>query len=146
MYDFNYLGRTFQVLAQGDEAFRQTPEDITRFKARNSSGEMVPLGSVATLNDQSAPYRVPRYNLYPAADVMGAAEPGVSSGTAMTRMADLAKQVLPPGITFEWTDLAHQQEQQGVPTLADLRRLRRLRVPRAGGAVRELEAAAGESC
>jgi hydrophobe/amphiphile efflux-1 (HAE1) family protein len=116
--DFNYLGRTFQVLAQGDEAFRQTPEDITRFKARNSSGEMVPLGSVATLNDQTAPYRVPRYNLYPAADVMGAAAPGVSSGTAMTRMADLAKQVLPPGITFEWTDLAHQQEQQGVPTLA----------------------------
>src|SRR6266852_3812752 len=113
MYDFNYLGRTFQVLAQGDEAFRQTPEDITRFKARNSSGEMVPLGSVATLNDQTAPYRVPRYNLYPAADVMGAAAPGVSSGTAMTRMADLAKQVLPPGITFEWTDLAHQQEQQG---------------------------------
>src|SRR6266852_4253294 len=101
MYDFNYLGRTFQVLAQGDEAFRQTPEDITRFKARNSSGEMVPLGSVATLNDQTAPYRVPRYNLYPAADVMGAAAPGVSSGTAMTRMADLAKQVLPPGIPID---------------------------------------------
>jgi multidrug efflux pump subunit AcrB len=116
--DFNYLGRTFQVLAQGDESFRQTPEDIARLKVRNASGEMVPIGSVATFNHETAPYRVPRYNLYPAADVLGSAAPGVASGTAMERMAVLAKQVLPPGITFEWTDLAHQQEQQGIPTLA----------------------------
>jgi multidrug efflux pump subunit AcrB len=116
--DFNYLGRTFQVVAQGDESFRQTPEDIARLKVRNASGEMVPIGSVATFNHETAPYRVPRYNLYPAADVLGSAAPGVASGTAMERMAVLAKQVLPPGITFEWTDLAHQQEQQGIPTLA----------------------------
>ncbi len=116
--DFNYLGRTFQVLAQGDESFRQTPEDIVRLKVRNASGEMVPIGSVTTFNHETAPYRVPRYNLYPAADVLGSAAPGVASGTAMERMAVLAKQVLPPGITFEWTDLAHQQEQQGIPTLA----------------------------
>ena len=116
--DFNYLGRTFQVLAQGDESFRQTPEDIARLKVRNASGEMVPIGSVTNFNHETAPYRVPRYNLYPAADVLGSAAPGVASGTAMERMAVLAKQVLPPGITFEWTDLAHQQEQQGIPTLA----------------------------
>jgi hydrophobe/amphiphile efflux-1 (HAE1) family protein len=116
--DFNYLGRTFQVLAQGDESFRQTPEDIARLKVRNASGEMVPIGSVVIFNDETSPYRVPRYNLYPAADVLGSAAPGVASGTAMERMAVLAKQVLPLGITFEWTDLAHQQEQQGIPTLA----------------------------
>jgi hydrophobe/amphiphile efflux-1 (HAE1) family protein len=116
--DFNYLGRTFQVLAQGEESFRQSPEDIARLKVRNDSGEMVPIGSVATFTDQTAPYRVPRYNLYPAAEVMGAAASGVSSGTAMEHMEKLAKQVLPPGITFEWTELAHQQERQGIPTLA----------------------------
>ena len=116
--DFNYLGRTFQVLAQGDESFRQTPEDIARLKVRNASGEMVPIGSVATFKDETAPYRVPRYNLYPAAESLGAAAPGVASGTAMERMAELAKQVLPPGVAFEWTDLSHQQEQQGIPTLA----------------------------
>ena len=116
--DFNYLGRTFQVLAEGEESFRQSPEDIARLKVRNDSGEMVPIGSVATFTDQTAPYRVPRYNLYPAAEVMGAAASGVSSGTAMEHMEKLAKQVLPPGITFEWTELAHQQERQGIPTLA----------------------------
>src|SRR6202007_2703787 len=116
--DFIYLGRTFQVLAQGDESFRQTSEDIARLKVRNAGGEMVPIVSVTNFNHETAPYRVPRYNLYPAADVLGSAAPGVASGTAIERMAVLAKQVLPPGITFEWTDLAHQQDQQGIPTLA----------------------------
>jgi len=61
---------------------------------------------------------VPRYNLYPAAEVMGAAAPGVASGTAMERMEVLAKEVLPPGVAFEWTDLAFQQVKQGIPTVA----------------------------
>ncbi|MFM0527385.1 multidrug efflux RND transporter permease subunit [Paraburkholderia strydomiana] len=110
--DFNYLGRTYQVLVQGDQQFRRTSEDISRLKVRNASGDMVPIGTVATFKDTTEPYRVPRYNLYPAAEVMGAAGPGVSSGEAMKRMEELAGQVLPNGITFEWTDLAHQQEQQ----------------------------------
>ena len=116
--DFNYLGRTYQVIAQGDEEFRKTTEDIARLKVRNATGEMVPIGTVADFQDETAPYRVPRYNLYPAAEIMGAAAPDVASGTAINRIAELAKQVLPPGITFEWTDLAHQQEQQSTPTLA----------------------------
>jgi hydrophobe/amphiphile efflux-1 (HAE1) family protein len=116
--DFNYLGRTYEVLAQADEQFRKTPEDISRLKVRNASGKMVPIGTVAAFKDQTAPYRQPRYNLYPAADVLGAAAPGVASGTAMARMAVLAKQVLPPGFVIEWTELSHQQEQQGIPAIA----------------------------
>ena len=116
--DFNYLGRTYEVLAQADEQFRKTPEDISRLKVRNASGEMVPIGSVATFRNETAPYRQPRYNLYPAADVLGAAAPGVASGTAMARMETLAKEALPPGFTMEWTELSHQQEQQGIPTVA----------------------------
>jgi hydrophobe/amphiphile efflux-1 (HAE1) family protein len=116
--DFNFFGRTYEVLAQADEQFRRTPEDISRLKVRNSSGQMVPIGSVATFRNETAPYRQPRYNLYPAADVLGAAAPGVSSGTAMTRMEALAKQALPPGFAMEWTELSHQQAQQGIPTLA----------------------------
>jgi len=116
--DFNYLGRTYPVFVQGDEAFRKTPEDISRLKVRNASGEMVPIGTVATFKNRTAPYRVPRYNLYPAAELMGQAAPGVASGTAMKRIAELAQQTLPPDITFEWTDLAFQQAKQGIPTVA----------------------------
>ncbi|MBB3259081.1 hydrophobe/amphiphile efflux-1 (HAE1) family protein [Paraburkholderia bannensis] len=115
--DFNYLGRTYQVRVQGDEAFRRTPDDLGRLKVRNASGEMVPIGTVATFRDNTAPYRVPRYNLYPAAEIMGAAAPGESSGDAMKRMEQLANEVLPNGVSFEWTDLAHQQEEQKMSPL-----------------------------
>ena len=115
--DFNFMGRTYPVYVQGDEAFRRTPADIARLKVRNVNGEMVPVGTVATFRDQSKPYRVPRYNLFPAAEVMGAAAPSVASGTALKRMEQLADQVLPKGIGYEWTDLAHQQEQAGIPTV-----------------------------
>jgi multidrug efflux pump len=115
--DFNYLGRTYQVIAQGDGRFRQKPEDIARLKARNASGQMVPIGTVARLVDATIPYRVPRYNLYPAAEVQGVAAPGIASGTALRRMEELAHQVLPKGISFEWTDLAYQQQERGTPTL-----------------------------
>ncbi len=116
--DFNYLGRTYQVIAQGDQQFRKTTEDISRLKVRNASGEMVPVGSVANFKETTAPYRVPRYNLFPAAEVMGIAAPGVASGTAMKRLEEIATKTLPPGVSFEWTDLAHQQAQQGIPTIA----------------------------
>jgi hydrophobe/amphiphile efflux-1 (HAE1) family protein len=115
--DFNYLGRTYQVRVQGDGGFRGTPQDITRLKARNASGNMVPIGTVAQLKTNTVPYRVPRYNLFPAAEVQGVAAPGVATGSALRRMEELAHQVLPKGIGFEWTDLAFQQQQRGTPTL-----------------------------
>jgi HAE1 family hydrophobic/amphiphilic exporter-1 len=111
--DFNYLGRTFQVTAQADAKFRADTSDIARLKTRNASGEMVPIGSVARLHDTTGPYRVPRYDLFPAAEVQGSTLPGVSSGYALTQMEQLAAKRLPPGIGYEWTDLAYQQRSAG---------------------------------
>ena len=115
--DFNFLGRTYEVIAQADGRFRRDGQDLMGLKARNASGEMVPVGTVARLRDTTIPYRVPRYNLYPAAEVQGVAAPGVATGTALHRMEELAAQVLPPGIGYEWTEIAYQQEQKGTPTM-----------------------------
>ena len=115
--DFNYLGRTYEVIAQADGSFRRDAGDIGRLKARNAAGEMVPIGTVARLRHETAAYRVPRYNLFPAAEVMGVAAPGVATGSALARMEELAHEVLPPGIGFEWTELAFQQQQRGTPTM-----------------------------
>ena len=95
----------------------QTSRTSCGLKARNASGEMVPIGTVAQLRDTTIPYRVPRYNLFPAAEVQGVAAPGVATGTALHRMEELAAQVLPPGIGFEWTEIAFQQQQKGTPTM-----------------------------
>jgi multidrug efflux pump subunit AcrB len=115
--DFNFLGRTYEVIVQADDRFRRDHQDLMGLKARNASGKMVPIGTVARLQDTTIPYRVPRYNLYPAAEVQGVAAPGVATGTALQRMQELAAQVLPPGIGFEWTEIAYQQEQKGTPTM-----------------------------
>jgi hydrophobe/amphiphile efflux-1 (HAE1) family protein len=115
--DFNYLGRTYEVIAQADGSFRRDPQDIARLKARNTSSKMVPIGAVARFKYENVPYRVPRYNLFPAAEIMGVAGPGVATGTALQRMEELARQVLPPGIGFEWTELAFQQQQPGTSSL-----------------------------
>jgi len=78
--DFNFLGRTFRVTAQADGEFRDDPRDIENLRTRTSEGGMMPIGSVATLKEITGPYRVARYNLFPAAAVQGAAAPGVSTG------------------------------------------------------------------
>jgi hydrophobe/amphiphile efflux-1 (HAE1) family protein len=111
--DFNYLGRTYRVTAQADASFRGEIRDIVNLKTRNVKGQMVPIGSVAEFRDITGPYRVPRYNLYPAAEVQGSTLPGYSTGYALAAMEKLAAERLPDGFGFEWTDLAYQQKLAG---------------------------------
>ncbi|WP_296594831.1 efflux RND transporter permease subunit [Phenylobacterium sp.] len=111
--DFNYLGRTYRVTAQADAPYRDEASDIARLQTRSLSGQMVPLGSVATIRDDSGPYRVVRYNLYPAAELQGDTKPEFSSGQALDRVEDLAKARLPEGFGYEWTELAYQQKTAG---------------------------------
>jgi multidrug efflux pump len=107
--DFNRFGRTYQVIAQADAAFRDRPEDITRLKTRNAQGQMVPLGALVKVKEAYGPDRVMHYNGYPSADINGAAAPGYSSGQAEALMAKLARTSLPQGLQFEWTDLTYQK-------------------------------------
>jgi hydrophobe/amphiphile efflux-1 (HAE1) family protein len=69
--DFNLLGRTYRVTAQADAPFRATEADIANLKTRSSSGAMVPIGSVSTFQDKTGPYRVTRYNMFPAVEIDG---------------------------------------------------------------------------
>jgi len=111
--DFNLLGRTFRVTAQADGDFRGNVKDVLKIRVRNSAGDTVPLGTFTTVRDVTAPARVPRYNLYPAAELDGSAAPGYSQGQAIDLMQKLAAETLPQGFSYEWTDLAFQQIRAG---------------------------------
>jgi len=111
--DFNYLGRTFRLTAQADGKFRQNLRDIGNYKTRSDSGGMVPLSAVASFHDRTGAYRVPRFNLYPAAEVQGATLPGYSTGYALATMEQIAAETLPQGFGFEWTELALQEKLAG---------------------------------
>jgi multidrug efflux pump len=111
--DFNLLGRTFRVTAQADAPFRRDPKDVLKIRVRNSSGDTVPLGSFTTIRDIAGPYRVPRYNLYPAAELDATAVIGYSQGQAIESLEKIAAETLPDGFGYEWTTLAFQQIKAG---------------------------------
>jgi len=107
--DFNYLGRTYRVNIQADAPKRITPADLLQLKTRNRNGEMVPLSSVVSVNDIAGPARIQRYNLYQSAEINAIPVPGTSSGTAIATLERLAAENLPPGVSFEWTELTLQE-------------------------------------
>ncbi|ERO65863.1 hypothetical protein P308_17055 [Pseudomonas piscis] len=111
--DFNLLGRVYRVVAQADASFRQTRADVGNLQVRNARGEMLPLSSVVNIVPTFGPDPVMRYNGYPAADLIGDADPRIlSSGEAIETLQEIAARTLPRGIELEWTDLSYQQVTQ----------------------------------
>ena len=110
--DFNAFNRTYPVRIQADAPFRATPEDALKLKIRTPQNTLIPLESVATIEQRFAPPTINRYNLYPAASVKGSPAAGYSSGQALDLMEQAAT-ALPAGMGYEWTGLSYQEKQAG---------------------------------
>jgi hydrophobic/amphiphilic exporter-1 (mainly G- bacteria), HAE1 family len=100
-------------MAQADNPYRLSLRDVENLKTRNGYGDMVPIGSVATFRNATGPFRVPRYNLYPAAEVQLGLARGFSTGEAIAAIEHIAAERLPPGFGFEWTEIALQEKLAG---------------------------------
>ncbi len=111
--DFNRFGRAYRVTVQAAAPFRMEAADISRLKVRNDRGEMIPLAAFVNVSEQAGPDRVMHYNGYASADVSGGPALGFSSGQAVAAMERIAADTLPPGMTFEWTELTYQQKLAG---------------------------------
>ncbi len=107
---FNRFGRQWRVFMQADAQNRLTPEDVGRFYVRNNDGTMVPLSALTTVRSTSGPEYTQHFNLYRAAQVVGAAAPGYSSGQAMAALEEVAAQTLPREMGYEWSDLSYQEK------------------------------------
>ena len=111
------FGRTFDVYAQADMPYRLSPEAIKLYTVRNSSGNMVPLGSLASIDATHGPSAISLYNLYPSAAIIGSAQAGYSSGEALKVMEGIAKRILPQGMKYQWTALSYQEKLTGAATV-----------------------------
>ena len=111
--DFNQFGRTWQVNLQADPAYRISPDQVTQLRVRTDTGNLVPLGSVATIENSSGPALVTRYNGMNAAAINGLSIPGMSSGDVVVTIDNVAKDSLPPGMDAQWTELTYLQIQAG---------------------------------
>lgn len=107
--DFNRFGRTYQVNMQADEAFRQSPQQISQLKVPNLNGDMIPLGSFINVSQSSGPDRVMHYNGFTTAEINGGPALGVSTGQAQAAIEKILAETLPNGMTYEWTELTYQQ-------------------------------------
>jgi len=111
--DFDRFGRLFRVYAQAEGDLRAAPEDVERLWLRSERGEMVPLSTLVSLERIAGPRDIPHYNVHRSAKIQGQPAPGYSSGQALDRMEAIARDVLPPTMSFEWTGTAFQERQTG---------------------------------
>jgi len=107
--DFNLFGRVWKVMIQADEPFRLERADITMLEVRSNSGRMVPLATLLDVQDTVGPTVQARYNLYSSASITGDAAAGYSSGQSISAMQEIARNTMPPSMSFEWTGVTYQQ-------------------------------------
>ena len=107
---FNRFGRQWRVFLQAEGEERLSDRDISQYYVRNNDGNMVPLSSLLATRRILGPEYTNRFNLYRAAQVIGSAAPGYSSGQAMAALEEVAKQTLPPEIGYDWADLSYQEQ------------------------------------
>ena len=141
--DFNQFGRTWQVNVQGDANFRKQIEDLKQLKIRSERGGMVPLAALAGIRDVTGPVLIARYNMYPAAAINGVPAPGVSSGQAIERMEQVDEADPSRSDAVRVDRAGALAAPDGQHRDARVRARGGPGVPRPGGAVRELVAAAG---
>ncbi len=110
---FMRYGHNYMVYAQADGAYRLNAENLADYDVRGQGGQMVPLGTLATVRPVQAPAVITLYNLFPTATINGAAKDAYSSGQGLEKMADIAARTLGPGLSYEWTAMSYQEKLAG---------------------------------
>ena len=103
--DFDFNNRTYRVYVQADQPFRMTERDLHNFYVRSNSGQMVPMDNLVSVVNSSGPPVINHYDLFRSVEIDGSPAPGYSSGQAIQGMEELSRQVMMPGMQYEWTGL-----------------------------------------
>ncbi|MEO1294468.1 MAG: efflux RND transporter permease subunit, partial [Cyanobacteria bacterium J06636_16] len=111
--DFNAFGRTYRVYIQADQAFRSNPADIGKLYVRSERDEMIPLDTLVTVNSITGPQTLNHYNLFRSIEINGSPAPGYSSGQAIAAMEQIANEVLPASMSFEWSGISLEELESG---------------------------------
>ncbi len=111
--DFNKYGRTWQVLLSAEPQYRRRPDDIAGMYVRSTAGDMVPLSALVRVQYTSGPDSLDRFNNLPAVKIIGQAAPGYSSGQAIARVEEIARETLPADFSFDWGGSSFQEKKSG---------------------------------
>jgi len=117
--DFNLQQRSYRVYVQADKQFRSNPDDINRLYVRsqpganNQPGQMIPLSNLVKVTPTTSAQTINHYNLFRAIEINGSPAPGSSSGQAIAAMEQLASEVLPSSLGYEWSGLSAEEQASG---------------------------------
>jgi hydrophobic/amphiphilic exporter-1 (mainly G- bacteria), HAE1 family len=111
--DFQFNSRAYRVYVQADQQYRASPKDLKQLYARSRNGQMVPLDTLVTVKETTAPQVIGHFNLFRSATLNGSAAPGVSSGDALKEMERVATTTLPAGMTFAWSGISLEETKAG---------------------------------
>ncbi len=111
--DFDLGNRIYRVYVQADAMFRANPRNIDEFYVRSQTGQMVRMSNLVKIERTTAAQTINHYNLFRSAEVNGSPAPGVSSGQAIEAMENLAKRVLPQGMSYEWSGISLEEKESG---------------------------------
>ncbi len=114
--NFELFNRNYRVYVQADEQFRSKPSDLERFYVRSRDGKMIPLSSVTKITRETAPQLINHYNLFRSVEINGNAQPGLSSGQAISAMETVSRDVLPANMGYEWSGLSLEELTAGNQT------------------------------
>jgi HAE1 family hydrophobic/amphiphilic exporter-1 len=108
--NFNQFGRQYKTYVMADQDYRMKPDDLQQFYSRNKDGQMVPLGTVASVKDTSGPQYTNHFNIYRAAEINGVPAPGYSSSQALQALKEVAAETLPADVSYQWSNMSYQEE------------------------------------
>jgi hydrophobe/amphiphile efflux-1 (HAE1) family protein len=111
--DFNKYGRTWQVLLSAEPSYRQRPDDIGAVYVRSAKGDMIPLSSIVRVTFSSGPDTLERFNNLPAVKIIGSPAQGYSSGQALARIEEIAKETLPSDFSYDFGGTSYQEKRSG---------------------------------
>jgi HAE1 family hydrophobic/amphiphilic exporter-1 len=108
--DFNRFGRVYKVFVQAEGEYRTKPEDLKLFMVKSLHNEMVPLSTLVTLKPASGPEVTNRFNLYRSVEINGLPAEGYSSEQALDALEEVAREVLPSSMSYEWSNMSYQEK------------------------------------
>jgi HAE1 family hydrophobic/amphiphilic exporter-1 len=107
--DFNRFGRQYKVFVQAEAEDRLSPDDIARYYVRSRSGEIIPLNTLAQVEDITGPSYTNRFNMFRAAEISGAPAEGYSSTDALNALEEVAA-TLPKELGIAWSNMSYQEK------------------------------------
>ena len=108
---FTIEGRSYKVIAQVEQAYRDNPGWLSNYYVKNDRDEMLPLSTLIEVHDRARPTQLSQFQQLNAATIQGF--PIVSMGEAIDTLRSIAQEEAPQGFTFDYAGASRQYIQEG---------------------------------